>query len=176
VAPTKIMFIRHGEKPPDGGGPPFGFDINGNSDKRSLIARGWARAGALVAFFTAPHAPIEAPDYVFAATPDTAHASPHGQRPSETVVPLCEVRGSSADLTYAVGQEAALAGAIAGQNGVVLVCWEHHAITDIVRALLSDPSWPNQWPDRFDVVWLLVPNGASYAFSETNQHLLAGDQ
>jgi hypothetical protein len=176
MAPTKIMFIRHGEKPPDAGGPPFGFDIDGNRDSHSLIARGWARTGALVAFFASPHAPIETPNYVFAATPDTAHASPHGQRPSETVVPLCEVRGYSADLTYAVGQETALAGAIAGQTGVVLVSWEHHAITGIVRALLNDASWPNQWPDRFDLVWLLVPSGTSYTFSEANQHLLSGDQ
>lgn len=170
------MFIRHGEKPPDAGGPPFGFDINGNADPHSLIATGWARAGALVSFFTAPKAPIVAPDYVFAAAPDITHHSPHGQRPSETVAPLCALRGSPADLTYAVGQEAALATAIAAQNGVVLVCWEHHAITDIVRAILNDPTWPQQWPDRFDLVWILDSAGASYAFSTANQHLLAGDQ
>jgi hypothetical protein len=169
------MFIRHGEKPPDAGGQPFGFDLNGDSDTHSLIARGWSRAGALVAFFMSPAAPIEVPDYVFAATPDTAHKSPHGQRPSQTVVPLSDFRGVPADLTYGVGQEPALAAAIANQNGVVLVCWEHHAITDIVRGIIGDPAWPNQWPDRFDLVWLLEKSGITYNFSSANQHLLAGD-
>ena len=175
MAPTKIMFIRHGEKPPDAGGPPFGFDVNGNPDTHSLTARGWTRAGALVTFFSSPHPPIEAPNVVFAAAPNTAHANPHGQRPSETIAPLCAFQNIAPDLTYSVGAEAQLASTILVQGGVVLVSWEHHAITEIVAAILG-PTFTTQWPDRFDLVWLLTQNGASYDFSTAFQHLLSGDQ
>jgi hypothetical protein len=176
MPPTKVMFIRHAEKPPDAGGPPFGFDVDGNSDSHSLIARGWSRAGALVAFFTSPHPPIEKPDYVFAAAPDTSHASPHGQRPSQTVAPLCDVLGTQANQTYRVGHEAHLATAIKAESGVVLVSWEHHAITSIVQRLLDDPAFATQWPNRFDLVWLFTANAATYDFATANQHLLSVDQ
>lgn len=168
------MFIRHGEKP----GPGIaanGVTPDGVADAHSLLVRGWTRAGALVAFFMAPTGPIETPDKVFAATPDAAHGSPHGQRPSQTVLPLCDFRGKPADLSRAVGDEALLATDLLAEDRVVLVSWEHHAIRDIVRAVLGDPAWPNDWPDCFDLVWILTKNGATYAFSTLNQHLLAGD-
>ena len=47
---TKIMVIRHGEKPlrtP----PPYGVTAEGRREKESLTIRGWQRAGALAAFF-----------------------------------------------------------------------------------------------------------------------------
>jgi hypothetical protein len=176
MPPTKVIFIRHAEKQPDTGGPPFGFDVNGNSDSHSLIARGWSRAGALVAFFTSPRPPIEKPDYVFAAAPDMSHHSLHGQRPSQTVAPLCEVLGTPANQTYRVGQESQLATAIKAEGGVVLVCWEHHTITSIVQGLLDNPTFATQWPDRFDLVWLFTANAWTYDFATANQHLLSGDQ
>jgi hypothetical protein len=113
---------------------------------------------------------------VGAAAPDTAHASRHGQRTSQTVAPLCAVLGMAADLTYHVRQETELAAAIEAQNGVVLVSWEHHAITGIVQSLLGNPAFAAQWPDRFDLVWLFAANGATYDFSTANQHLLFGDE
>jgi len=82
----------------------------------------------------------------------------------------------AADLTYHVRQETELAAAIEAQNGVVLVSWEHHAITGIVQSLLGDPAFATQWPDRFDLVWLFAANGATYDFSTANQHLLFGDE
>jgi hypothetical protein len=89
--PTKIMIIRHAEKPPkhpDGDGP---WDVlaNGQSGNgASLIVPGWQRAGALNAFFapyqSAPsNSKIATPDYIYAANPNG-----ETQRPCETVTPL----------------------------------------------------------------------------------------
>ena len=73
-SPTRIMIIRHAEKPPkppDEDGP---WDVlaNGQSCGESLILPGWQRAGALNAFF-APYksspsnSEIATPDYMYAA-------------------------------------------------------------------------------------------------------------
>ena len=49
---TKIMIIRHAEKPTTTPPPPLnGVTITGKQDKDSLIPRGWQRAGALVTLF-----------------------------------------------------------------------------------------------------------------------------
>src|ERR1035438_9555441 len=50
--PTKIMIIRHAEKPPKKGGVPLDVQENGEpGNGKSLIVSGWQRAGALNAFF-----------------------------------------------------------------------------------------------------------------------------
>jgi len=47
---TKIMLIRHAEKPPNNP-PPHGVDAKGDHDSESLIVQGWQRAGALTVYF-----------------------------------------------------------------------------------------------------------------------------
>ena len=54
MSTSKIMIIRHAEKPPDSGGP-FGVTAGGEKDAESLIIQGWQRAGALACLF-APRA------------------------------------------------------------------------------------------------------------------------
>jgi hypothetical protein len=53
MAPSRIMFIRHAEKPHK---PPCdnddGVKKTGEKDNESLTVRGWQRAGALVHFFS----------------------------------------------------------------------------------------------------------------------------
>jgi broad specificity phosphatase PhoE len=49
MAPARIMFIRHAEKPVDGGDD--GVTPKGHADPESLTPRGWQRAGALARFF-----------------------------------------------------------------------------------------------------------------------------
>jgi hypothetical protein len=70
---SKVMIIRHGEKPQPGE-PELGVDENGNVDKNELIVRGWQRAGALARFFLPKDdeptdAPLSKPTYLFAAAP-----------------------------------------------------------------------------------------------------------
>jgi hypothetical protein len=50
---SKIMVIRHAEKP-DEAGTTFGVSVEGNQDPEALIVRGWQRAGALTTFFAPP--------------------------------------------------------------------------------------------------------------------------
>jgi len=45
---TKIMVIRHAEKPTSHP-PPYGITLEGVREKESMTVRGWQRAGALAA-------------------------------------------------------------------------------------------------------------------------------
>ena len=47
---TKVMLIRHAEKPLGSAGP-SGVTAEGERDKESLTVRGWQRAGALAHLF-----------------------------------------------------------------------------------------------------------------------------
>jgi hypothetical protein len=65
---------------------------------------------------------------------------------------------------------------------VVLVCWEHHHLVDIVRAIsklatVTNPhDLPSAWPDdRFDVIWRFDNAGGDWTFSTLDQQLLHGD-
>jgi broad specificity phosphatase PhoE len=68
---TKIMFIRHGEKPDDNGSV-RAVDENGAHDPNELTVRGWQRAGALVRFFAPPNGKFSHPAL---ATPTTLFAA-----------------------------------------------------------------------------------------------------
>jgi len=91
---SKIMVIRHAEKPGDAG-TVFGVSAEGNQNPEALIVRGWQRAGALATFFAPQDGHfrgerIETPDVVFAGR--VAH---HGKSlsPQYTVGPLAEPIG-----------------------------------------------------------------------------------
>src|ERR1700722_11314893 len=85
MAPNRIMFIRHAEKP-DGKSKPYGVTADGEVDKESLIVRGWQRAGALVRFFCPVSGARELlPATIFAAGVEPGSKS---ERPLETVTPL----------------------------------------------------------------------------------------
>src|SRR5271168_4858029 len=88
--PSKIMIIRHAEKPPDSPNTKGPWDVQANGQPgggKSLIVPGWQRAGALNAFF-APYkskpanSEIETPHHIYAANPKG-----ETQRPWETVTP-----------------------------------------------------------------------------------------
>jgi hypothetical protein len=78
MATTKIMIIRHAEKPTDDGSI-SGVTQSGTKDPEELIVRGWQRAGALVRFFAPPdghfvNSQLATPDTIFASK--VAHHSP----------------------------------------------------------------------------------------------------
>ena len=82
MSPSRIMIIRHAEKPVPDGAP--GIAPDGSPDPKSLSEAGWERAGKLVATFSQPTVRhIETPDAVFAASPEVG-----SKRPAETVTPL----------------------------------------------------------------------------------------
>jgi hypothetical protein len=188
--PTKIMIIRHAEKPSKS--PEDGFQdvrVNGESGGgKSLIVPGWQRAGALNAFF-APYksrpanAEIAAPDYIYAANPVGGSA-----RPWETVTPLAAWLGYKQgavefNTDFSIGGgEAHMVASLLSLDGVVLICWEHKNIMpnimrgiDKVVPISNYDSIPAAWPDVFYLVWVLDLSGKSYKWTSVNQNLMAGD-
>jgi hypothetical protein len=189
--PTKIMIIRHAEKPPNppNTNGPWDVLVDGKSGGgESLIVPGWQRAGALNAFF-APHKSkppnpgIATPDYIYAANP-----SGETQRPWETVTPLAAWLNYSQsspqfNVSFSVGGgEPDLVNSVLALTGVVLICWEHDNIMPNIMSAINSAvkitnysSIPNPFPNVFDLVWVLDLNKNTYNWSSVKQHLMAGD-
>ncbi len=178
-AATKIMIIRHAEKPV---GTITGINASGVADSSSLIPQGWQRAGALVPLFNASTGPLPVPNYLFAPN---LFGSGTSERPFETITPLAAKLGitinaaPSADKPgqYASTDYAAMVSVALGCPGVVLVAWEHEDIPPMANILLGNSTAPQTWPSaRFDVVWIFDLNPATntYAFSQVPQLLLQG--
>jgi len=172
---TKIMLIRHAEKPDDKDG---GVDQKGNPDKHELIVRGWQRAGALVQFFANPldpNGPIKRPATIFATEPSSQTAS---KRPLHTMTPLAKFLGIDIDSAITEGAEQDLVNTAIASSGVVLIAWHHEAIPAIANLILQNTTAPQKWPgDRFDVVWIFsrADDAAPWTFSQAPQLLLSGD-
>ncbi|HTV74977.1 MAG TPA: hypothetical protein VME66_14860, partial [Candidatus Acidoferrales bacterium] len=68
---TKILVIRHGEKP--NGSSALGITADGTPDPESLIVLGWQRAGALVPLFdpasALPRPGLAVPQKLYASSP-----------------------------------------------------------------------------------------------------------
>ena len=180
---TKIMIIRHAEKPTTTPPPPLaGVTITGAQDNDSLIVRGWQRAGALVALFAPSRGPLQnselaTPQFIYA----TSTSDPEGNRPEETITPLAERLGMAPNKSFANSQEQQAAASAISCDGVVLICWPHGKIPKLasfipLSANNKNPI-PSSWPgDRFDVVFVFdVDTNSDYIFSQVPQLLLDGD-
>lgn len=183
-----VMLIRHAEKPEEAWPGP-GLTVDGGENEKSLVVRGWQRAGAWSALFGAGlgGADYPKPDIVYAADPSrgtAADGDEPSQRPYQTATPLTARlhAGGAPVKTYAVGQEDALVAEILGRTGVVLVCWEHKAIAKkIVPTLLGGQAIdkvPKKWDGaRFDVVFRFDRDGAGkpWQFKQLCPCLMSGD-
>jgi len=176
---TKIMIIRHAEKPPDKG-QPFGVTAEGVEDAESLIIQGWQRAGALACFFAPTHGPLQDPEL---ATPQFLFASESksgggSARPVETITPLASKLGLTPK-THKKSDIDKVAADATACGGTALVSWQHEDIPCIANVIVgNNTTVPQKWPgDRFDVVWVfdLVTSSKSYSFSQVPQCVLAGD-
>lgn len=175
--PTKIMIIRHGEKPEE---DVHGVDADGHKSKIDLSPRGWQRSGALVRFFnpakgvTWSDAALARPTAIFAAGSVDETKSLRSQHTVEALADSLHLR---LNLQHTKGQEQALVKSVLGTDGVVLVAWEHNAIVDVANLLLGDAkSSPQHWPDnRFDLVWIFDKTHDKWTFSAIAQQLLPGD-
>ena len=193
---TKIMIIRHGEKPadptpPSPPAPPFGVNANGIQDAHSLIVQGWQRAGALANFFAPTNGKLQnkaiaIPATVFACTAQpNAKGKQTGLRPLETITPLVDklkqMGSVQTNFTFSETQDEDVANAAMACSGVVLISWEHHNISNIVGFIPTKnkgavpPAWDGK---RFDLVWVfdLDKDKQQYTFSQIPQLLLAGDK
>jgi hypothetical protein len=184
MSATKIMIIRHAEKPTTTPPPPTnGVTITGAQDKDSLIVRGWQRAGALVALFAPSRGPLQdselaTPQFIYA----TSTSDVEGNRPEETITPLANQLNLVPNETFANSQEQEAATSAMGCSGNVLICWPHGKIPKLASYIpLSSNNKtpiPSSWPsDRFDVVFVfdLDPNSGGYIFAQVPELLLKGD-
>jgi phosphohistidine phosphatase SixA len=129
--PSRIILMRHGDKPDD-------------PDNPDLSAAGVTRAEHLATYI--PQA-FGKPDYIIATA-----RSKHSDRPVETVEPLAQAVGVRVqhdiddkdfeDLVDEIFSDAAYHGK------TVVICW-HHGTLPAIAALLgaSVGSYPDPWPD-----------------------------
>lgn len=175
---TKIMLIRHAEKPD---GDVQGVTAAGAKDPEELVVRGWQRSGALVRLFAPRDGKFVDPHL---AQPRTIFASAVGKhsnslRPQHTVLELAQELRLKLDPRFPKGGEKDLAKAAVAATGPVLICWEHEDIPDIVNAIVgNNTTCPQKWDgSRFDLVWVLDRRTANdgWDFTQVPQLLLAGD-
>ena len=203
MGPTKIMIIRHAEKPGTYGGNEYkGINAAGKKDKESLITLGWERAGGIANLFDPPnsqfqHPALAQPDFIYASDPATDSKEP-SQRPYQTVSALARKLNVQPNTCFRknhyINMVTAVLALDAGNQKTctILISWQHEDIlpkeTDdasIVGALiqqtgstnLSVPTQP--WPeDRYDLVFVFdrpSGSGAFTGFTQVPQMLLAGD-
>jgi len=180
MAASKIMIVRHAEKPSDDG-KIQGVDADGNDNAEELIVRGWQRSGGLVRLFAPRNGSFVDPHL---ATPKTIFASKvskHSKslRPQHTVLELANVLGLQLSIGHDKDDLNALATDAVAAAGPVLIGWEHQDIPDIVNLITGNSTTcPQKWPgDRFDVVWVLDRTGGAgpWSFAQVPQLLLSGD-
>jgi broad specificity phosphatase PhoE len=174
MGPTKIMIIRHAEKPVPG--KVEGVRARGELDAASLTVLGWQRAGALVSFFERPASPhIAYPSHLFAGRFASADAD-SSRRSKQTLRPLSHALGIPINDAFGKEQEAKLVHSLGRLEGAVLIAWSHENIGKIVDAIGAESLTPREWPDeRFDVVWVFDRVLQRTKFTQIPQRLLAGD-
>ena len=166
-----VLIIRHAEIPD-----------TGRDTGRGLSPRGQQRAEAYKSYFenfTVDSKRLE-PNVVFAADD-----SKHSHRPRLTVEPFAKAAKLPIDTRFGSDHSDDLAADLrANQQGkVILVCWRHGVIPDLLRALGEKPKkllpngkWPNAVYDwvillSFDQDGHLIPGSTR----RINEHLMPGD-
>jgi hypothetical protein len=177
---TKIMLIRHAEKPAKDAAP-FGVTEEGERSKESLEVRGWQRAGAL-AKLLAPadghfqNRSLAKPQFLYASKPLRRKGS---KRPIETITPLAEKLAIKINSSFQRGEFKDMLAEVFSRKGAVLICWQREYIPDIASHILGKKNTaPTNWPeDRFDMIWVFDLNrsSAKYKFKQVPQKLLGGD-
>jgi len=112
----KIVIIRHGEKPEKG---------------NNLTCQGLNRALQLPPVI---YAKFGVPDYVYVPSISLDEKTKHA-RMFETVIPIAAKYNLTINSKYEEHDSANIASDLKSKKGTILISWEHHAITSIVKAL-----------------------------------------
>jgi hypothetical protein len=148
---TKIMVIRHAEKPGSYNGAQYdGVNdlgtIAGANGAKHLVTLGWERAGALVTLFAQPWGPrtpqLASPQFLFASDPTAKHDDDTGdegpsERPYETLMPLAARLNLTIDTSHRKSHYAEMVASALACDGVVLIAWQHQDIALTTKA--GDP-------------------------------------
>jgi hypothetical protein len=162
-----VLIIRHAE--------------DGATD-RGLTPRGQERAEAYKNYFlkfSVDSKPLE-PDVIFAAK-----NSKQSHRPRLTVEPFAKAANLEIDSRFGNNQSAELASDLrANQQGrVILICWRHPYVPELLRALGAKPKKllpDGKWPAAvYDWVILLSYDHDGHLIPAStrriNEHLMPGD-
>ena len=177
---TKIMLIRHAEKPDDDSNT-RGVTLKGARSHESLDVRGWQRAGALTSLFapTGGHfqnASLARPRFLYASKFLRRKGS---KRPVQTITPLADKLDIKINDDFQRSDFEDMLEEVFQCKGVVLICWQREYIPSIASHILGDKKIaPRDWPeDRFDMVWVfdLKRSSTGYRFKQVPQKLLMGD-
>ena len=163
-APAQIIFLRHGEKPDAG---------------PELSKRGWERADALVNLFTHDSRVLEhgTAAAIFVMKPSKTGASVRAVQTMEATGRALKLK---LDRHFTRDEIAPLARAIlntpAYEGKTVVVCWEHDAIPEMLKAF-GWKSGPTHWSDKsYDRLWVLdFENGRPTRFRDLPQKIMPGD-
>jgi hypothetical protein len=176
---TKIMLVRHAEKP-EKDSAPYGVTPQGERDKESLQVRGWQRAGALITLFAPPNGKFNAslarPKFLYASKPLRRKGS---KRPIETITPLAERLDIEINSDFQRSDFESMLEEVFSCRGVVMICWQREYIPEIALKILDGrKTAPANWPeDCFDMIWVfdLDRSSGRYKFKQVPQQLLMGD-
>lgn len=177
---TKIMVMRHAEKPAKDGAP-YGVTLEGDRNKESLQPRGWLRAGALANLFApangkVQNAALAKPQFLYASKPLPRKGS---RRPFQTILPLAEKLAVPTNMHYERSDIEGVMEEIFSCRGAVLMCWQREYIPQIASYILgTEKDVPRLWPEyRFDMIWVfdLDRRTGRYTFKQIPQRLLMGD-
>jgi hypothetical protein len=179
---TKIMVIRHAEKPDTYNNQKFnGVDEFGNNcgkqGAEDLVTLGWQRSGALITLFAPPWGPqkhLATPVAIFASDPSekSSAATPSSdgpsQRPYQTVLPLSAVLAKVPfNHSFKKSKYPGMVTAALACSGAVLICWQHEDIpivknSGITYEILTQTKTPlnafkipTTWPGHdYDMIWV----------------------
>ncbi len=177
ATPAEVIIIRHGEKPV--GVPDSAPEDPSPKDNGQLSPKGRARAEKLVNYFlTNPNVTkFGPPTFIFPMAQKKAGSS---VRAIQTVTPLARKLNIPLNLDYTRDQYEKMVAQIMDDpridGKVVLICWEHSVIPDIVKAFGYKDA-PNKWNGQvYDRTWVLdFGNKKPKRFYDVPQNLLPGD-
>ena len=162
-----VLIIRHAEDADTGNG---------------LSSLGQQRAEAYKNYFqkfTVDSKQLR-PDVIFAAKD-----SSRSHRPSLTVEPFAKAANLPIDMRFGNNDSTELAAALraTGQGKVILICWRHPYVPDLLRALGANPEnllSRGKWPGSvYDWVILLSYDSDGHLIPAStrriNEHLMPGD-
>lgn len=164
--PSRVLIIRHGEKPADSNDP-------------NLTPQGYQRAQALTTLFQIH------PEYASKGLPFAIYASQYipgknANRCVETATPLANFLGLKLQTPFIGSDYASLATEILNNpelnDKVVFITWVHGNIPNLARALGGNS--PAQWDgnDVYDRVWMIdYSQDGHVVCSDLPESLLPGD-